>query len=47
MRSGSWKYLQVDGNDYPFNIDSDTRERAKLATQEPERLNTMKQAWGG
>ena len=45
MRSGSWKYLQVDGNDYLFNIDSDARERANLAKLEPERLNAMKQAW--
>ena len=45
MRHGSWKYLRVDGNDYLFNIDSDARERANLAKQEPERLNAMKLAW--
>jgi arylsulfatase A-like enzyme len=45
MRSGSWKYLRVDGNDYLFNIDTDARERANLAHREPARLAAMKQAW--
>ena len=45
MRSGSWKYLRVDGNDYLFNIDADARERANLAHREPARLAAMKQAW--
>jgi len=45
MRMGSWKYLRVDGHDYLFNIHADARERANLAKREPERLNTMRQAW--
>jgi arylsulfatase A-like enzyme len=45
MRSGPWKYLRVDGNDYLFNIHADARERANLAKREPERLNAMRQAW--
>lgn len=45
MRSGDWKYLRVDGNDYLFNIPQDARERANLAHREPVRLNSMRKAW--
>jgi len=45
LRHGDWKYLQVDGNEYLFNIPADERERANLARREPERLATMRQAW--
>jgi len=45
MRSGPWKYLRVDGNDFLFNINLDARERANLAKREPERLAMMRQSW--
>lgn len=45
LRDGDWKYLQVDGNDYLFNIRADERERANRARQETERLDAMRQAW--
>jgi len=45
MRQGPWKYLRVDGNDYLFNISADARERANLATRDPDRLAAMRQAW--
>ncbi|MDP1955019.1 MAG: sulfatase-like hydrolase/transferase [Polaromonas sp.] len=45
LRDGDWKYLQVDGNDYLFNIPADERERANLAEREPERLAAMREAW--
>ncbi|MEY4711970.1 MAG: hypothetical protein RIS88_1420, partial [Pseudomonadota bacterium] len=44
-RSGDWKYLRADGQDYLFNIPSDERERANLAAREPERLARMRQDW--
>ncbi len=28
LRDGRWKYLQVDGNEYLFDLDADERERA-------------------
>ena len=31
LRDGDWKYLQVDGNEYLFNIPADERERANHA----------------
>ncbi|MDP1740744.1 sulfatase [Polaromonas sp.] len=45
LRDGDWKYLQVDGNDYLFNIPADERERANLAGREPERLAAMREDW--
>jgi len=45
MRQGDWKYLQVDGNDYLFNLAQDERERANRAPLEPARLQAMRAAW--
>ena len=45
LRDGDWKYLQVDGHEYLFNIPADERERANLAQREPERLQAMRTAW--
>jgi len=45
MRDGDWKYLQVDGHDYLFDLSRDERERANRAAREPERLVAMREAW--
>lgn len=45
LREGDWKYLQVDGHEYLFNIGKDERERANLAGREPERLERMRAQW--
>ncbi|WP_323740767.1 sulfatase family protein [Caenimonas koreensis] len=45
LRDGNWKYLRVDGNDYLFDIPADERERANLATRQPQRLADMRDAW--
>jgi len=45
LRDGDWKYLQVDGNEYLFDIPSDERERANLAHREPDRLAAMRAEW--
>ena len=45
MRGGRWKYLQVDGNDYLFDLNADERERANLAPRHPERLAAMRDDW--
>ncbi|OGA97456.1 MAG: twin-arginine translocation pathway signal protein, partial [Burkholderiales bacterium RIFCSPHIGHO2_12_FULL_69_20] len=44
-RHGDWKYLQVDGHEYLFNIPADERERANHARREPERLAALRQGW--
>ncbi len=45
LREGDWKYLQVDGHEYLFNIAKDERERANLAQREPDRLARMRAQW--
>jgi arylsulfatase A-like enzyme len=45
MREGRWKYLQVDGHEYLFDVDADARERANLGGREPQRLAAMRDAW--
>jgi arylsulfatase A-like enzyme len=44
-RIGRWKYLQVDGHEYLFDIPADERERANHAARQPERLAALRQAW--
>ena len=44
-RQGDWKYLQVDGHEYLFNIPEDERERANQAPRQPARLAALRQAW--
>jgi len=45
MRSGDWKYLSIEGNEFLFNLASDARERANLAHKFPNRLHQMRQDW--
>jgi len=45
LRRGRWKYLQVDGHEYLFDIDADARERANRAPRELERLTAMREDW--
>ncbi|AOY98276.1 twin-arginine translocation pathway signal protein [Cupriavidus sp. USMAHM13] len=45
LRDGDWKYLQVDGHDYLFDLSQDERERANRAAREPGRLAAMREAW--
>jgi arylsulfatase A-like enzyme len=40
-----WKYLQIDGIDYLFDLDADARERANLARRHPQRLAELKARW--
>jgi arylsulfatase A-like enzyme len=44
-RQGDWKYFRVDGHEYLFNIVADARERANLASREPQRMAQMRQEW--
>ena len=45
MRSGDWKYLKINDNEFLFNVVVDTRERANLATREPAVFARMKAQW--
>ena len=42
MRSGAWKYLSIESDEFLFNLASDERERANHAKREPERLAALR-----
>ena len=42
LRSGNWKYLSLDGDEFLFDLSRDQRERANRAGHEPERLATLR-----
>jgi len=45
LRSGDWKYLSVDGDDFLFNLAKDERERANYAKRDPKRLASMREKY--
>jgi len=48
MRSGDWKYLSIEGDEFLFNLSKDERERANFAKRDPKRLARMREhylAW--
>jgi arylsulfatase A-like enzyme len=45
VRSGSWKWLSVDGHEYVFDLSKDQRERANVAKRDPARLASLKKLY--
>jgi arylsulfatase A-like enzyme len=45
VRSGNWKYLRINGNEFLFDVVADQRERANLAQRHPEVLQRLKGEW--
>lgn len=45
VRSGDWKYLQIGGNEFLFDVAVDQRERANLAQRQPQELARLKARW--
>jgi arylsulfatase A-like enzyme len=45
MRRGAWKYLEVAGNSFLFNVLNDTLERANLKDRYPDRFAAMQTEW--
>jgi arylsulfatase A-like enzyme len=45
VRSGDWKYLKLNGNEFLFDVQADQRERANLARKYPQVLADLKQQW--
>jgi arylsulfatase A-like enzyme len=45
MRSGRWKYLSIEGNEFLFDLSGDARERADVKYREPERFARLKDAY--
>ena len=42
MRSGPWKYLSIEGDEFLFSLQKDERERANFGKREPQRLAGMR-----
>ncbi|BFO53407.1 sulfatase [Acidovorax sacchari] len=42
---GDWKYLQVEENEYLFNLGEDVRERANLRSRYPDIFQELKTSW--
>jgi arylsulfatase A-like enzyme len=45
MRSGDWKYLSIEGDEFLFNLAKDERERANFGRREPRRLAALKEKY--
>jgi arylsulfatase A-like enzyme len=42
VRSGPWKYLSIEGNEFLFDLSKDPRERANMRYREPAHLENLK-----
>lgn len=45
MRSGKWKYLSIEGNEFLYDLEYDARERADRKLREPERFRALRDAY--
>ena len=43
VRSGSWKYLSIDGNEFLYDLARDPRERANMRQRDPARFERMRE----
>ena len=43
--NGDWKYLQINGNSFLFNVVVDQMERADLKIRHPDIFARLKQEW--
>lgn len=43
LRSGTWKYLSIEGNEFLYNLARDPRERANMKHREPVRFEHMRE----
>jgi arylsulfatase A-like enzyme len=42
VRSGNWKYLAIEGNEFLFDLSRDSRERANMKHREPGRFDQLR-----
>jgi len=45
VRSGVWKYLSIDGNEFLYDLSQDPRERANMRYREPEKFAELQDAY--
>jgi arylsulfatase A-like enzyme len=43
VRSGTWKYLSIEGNEFLYDLTRDPRERANMRYREPARFEHMRE----
>jgi arylsulfatase A-like enzyme len=46
MRSGKWKWLSVEGNEFLFDLSQDARERANAAKRQPGMFEELRKRYG-
>jgi arylsulfatase A-like enzyme len=44
-RSGVWKYLSIEGNEFLYDLSRDERERANIRYREPEKFEELRKAY--
>ena len=45
MRSGNWKYLSIESNEFVYDLGNDQRERANLGKRHPDKLAELRQRY--
>jgi arylsulfatase A-like enzyme len=45
VRSGVWKYLSIEGNEFLYDLSRDSRERANMRYREPEKFKELRAAY--
>jgi arylsulfatase A-like enzyme len=45
VRSGVWKYLSIEGNEFLYDLERDSRERANMRYREPEKFVELRDAY--
>ena len=45
VRSGVWKYLSIEGNEFLFDLSRDERERANMRYREPGKFEELRKAY--
>ena len=45
VRSGVWKYLSIEGNEFLYDLSRDSRERANLRYREPKKFSELRDAY--
>jgi len=45
VRSGVWKYLSIEGNEFLYDLSRDSRERANMKYREPKKFHELRDAY--
>ena len=45
MRSGKWKWLSIEGNEFLFDLSNDARERANMAKRQPATFEELRKRY--